>query len=114
MLAMTNAMIGVRLMCASRNAGMVTRRVFLWRPLKVDWLACKYLLMRKAPGRTAAWAIILIVILSGAGLAACASVMGEPVDVSKYCYEETPTDWDYCSWYYEESSRCWMCNPGEQ
>jgi hypothetical protein len=40
--------------------------------------------------------------------------MGEPVDVSDYCYEETPTDWEYCDWYYEESTRCWMCNPTEE
>ncbi len=56
-------------------------------------------------------AIVVAVVM---GLSGCASVMGEPVDVSDYCYEETPRDWDYCSWYYEESTRCWMCNPIEQ
>lgn len=54
------------------------------------------------------------ILVAGLGLVACASVMGEPVDVSKYCYEETPTDWEYCDWYYEESTRCWMCNPEEK
>jgi hypothetical protein len=58
--------------------------------------------------------ILFFVSLCVVGLSGCASVMGEPVDVSDYCYEETPTDWEYCDWYYEESTRCWMCNPEEQ
>jgi len=64
-------------------------------------------------GRTGL-AIILVVALSVVGLSGCAGALGEPLDVSDYCYEETPKDWDYCDWYYEESTRCWMCNPGQQ
>ena len=64
-----------------------------------------------SPTRRMGWGILLVVAMSFVGLSGCAGALGEPVDVSDYCYEETPTDWSYCSWYFEENYNCWMCNP---